>query len=154
MGAALVIGVDGDPIRLAMSRRMGADVVLDFTKVDVVDEVTRLTDGYGADVAIEALGHAADLRERAADASSGRDAVEPRRLLRQARAAVRRLRGRSRRSPHRHDPLPGRQGADGRLIAMVQSGRFDPTPLITHHFALERHRARRTGSSATGSTAC
>ena len=56
MGAAQVIGVDSDPVRLAMSRRMGADVALDFTKVDVVDEVRRLTKGYGADVAIEALG--------------------------------------------------------------------------------------------------
>src|SRR5688572_11862051 len=56
MGAAQVIGVDSDPVRLAMSRRMGADVALDFTKVDVVEEVHRLTNGYGADVAIEALG--------------------------------------------------------------------------------------------------
>ena len=38
-----------------MSQQMGADVVLDFTKVDVVAEVKRLTGG-GADVAIEALG--------------------------------------------------------------------------------------------------
>src|SRR6476646_7623940 len=56
MGASQVIGVDADPVRLAMSRRMGADVTLDFSKVDVVDEVKRLTGGYGADVAIEALG--------------------------------------------------------------------------------------------------
>src|SRR6476646_1570984 len=56
MGAAQVIGVESDPVRLAMSRRMGADVTLDYTKVDVVDEVKRLTGGYGADVAIEALG--------------------------------------------------------------------------------------------------
>ena len=45
MGAAQVIGVDGDPVRLAMARRMGADVALDFTKVDVVEEVNRLTGG-------------------------------------------------------------------------------------------------------------
>src|SRR6476661_7862326 len=30
MGATLIIGVDGDDNRLAMSRRMGADVVLDY----------------------------------------------------------------------------------------------------------------------------
>jgi threonine dehydrogenase-like Zn-dependent dehydrogenase len=36
MGASLIIGVDSDPVRLEMSRRMGADVVLDFTQVDVV----------------------------------------------------------------------------------------------------------------------
>ena len=38
-----------------MARRMGADVVLDFTQLDVVAEVKRLTGG-GADVTIEALG--------------------------------------------------------------------------------------------------
>ena len=55
MGASLIIGVDSDPVRLAMAQRMGADVVLDFTQVDVVAEVQRLTGG-GADVTIEALG--------------------------------------------------------------------------------------------------
>src|SRR6185369_6987784 len=54
MGASLVVGVDGDDTRLAMSRRMGADVVLDHRAVDVVNEVKKLTGG-GADVAIEAL---------------------------------------------------------------------------------------------------
>src|ERR1044071_9830500 len=55
MGAALIVGVEGDPVRQAMARRMGADIVLDPHGVDVVSEVIRLTDG-GADIAIEALG--------------------------------------------------------------------------------------------------
>ena len=55
MGASLVIGVDSDPVRLEMAKRMGADVALDFTQVDVVAEVKRLTGG-GADVTVEALG--------------------------------------------------------------------------------------------------
>jgi alcohol dehydrogenase len=53
--AALIIGVDGDDARLAMSRKMGATVTLDVRAVDVVAEVCRLTGG-GADVAIQALG--------------------------------------------------------------------------------------------------
>src|SRR6476619_1701369 len=55
MGASLIIGVDSDPVRLAMAKRMGADVALDFTQVDVIAEVMRLTGG-GADVTVEALG--------------------------------------------------------------------------------------------------
>ena len=55
MGASLVIGVDGDETRLKMSRKMGADIVIDHRQQDVVAEVKRLTGG-GADVAIEALG--------------------------------------------------------------------------------------------------
>src|SRR6187551_867570 len=36
MGASLVIGVDGDDGRLAMARRMGADVVLDNRNTEIV----------------------------------------------------------------------------------------------------------------------
>ena len=55
MGASLIIGVDSDETRLAMSRKLGADVAFNHLEVDVVKEVKRLTGG-GADVAIEALG--------------------------------------------------------------------------------------------------
>jgi alcohol dehydrogenase len=56
MGASLVIGVDSLDYRLEMTRKMGADVVINFNEQDPVAEVKRLTEGRGADVAIEALG--------------------------------------------------------------------------------------------------
>ena len=55
-GAALVIGVDRLPGRLAIARQMGADHIVDASKVDAVEEILRLTGGRGVDVAIEALG--------------------------------------------------------------------------------------------------
>jgi alcohol dehydrogenase len=55
-GASMVIGVDGIASRLAMSRRCGADVTVNFREVDPVEEIMRLTNGRGVDVAIEALG--------------------------------------------------------------------------------------------------
>lgn len=55
-GAAVVIGADALPERLAMSRRLGADHVIDVTKEDPVDAILRLTGGRGVDVSIEALG--------------------------------------------------------------------------------------------------
>src|ERR1700726_436590 len=55
MGASLIIAVESDPVRTKMSKRMGADIVLNQNEVNVPDEVKRLTGG-GADVAIEALG--------------------------------------------------------------------------------------------------
>jgi alcohol dehydrogenase len=55
-GASLIIGVESDPVRAAMAKRMGADVVLNFKECDVVAEIKRLTGGRGVDVAIEALG--------------------------------------------------------------------------------------------------
>ena len=56
MGATTIIAVDTVPKRLAMARTMGADIVVDFSRVDPVEEIMRLTDGRGVDVAIEALG--------------------------------------------------------------------------------------------------
>jgi len=56
MGATRIIAVDRVPARLEVARAMGADEVVDFSKVDPVDEILRLTDGRGVDVAIEALG--------------------------------------------------------------------------------------------------
>ncbi|KLI62913.1 alcohol dehydrogenase [Aurantiacibacter marinus] len=56
MGATTIIGVESIPARMAMSRQMGATHVVDFSKVDPVDEIMKITDGRGVDVAIEALG--------------------------------------------------------------------------------------------------
>ncbi|HET6453938.1 MAG TPA: zinc-binding dehydrogenase [Armatimonadota bacterium] len=56
MGASFIIGVDSNEARLAASKRMGADAVINFKEQDPVAEVKRLTGGWGADVAIEALG--------------------------------------------------------------------------------------------------
>lgn len=56
LGASTIIAVDGNDHRLDISRTMGADVTLNFTQVDVVDEVMKLTGGRGADSSIECLG--------------------------------------------------------------------------------------------------
>src|SRR6516165_4686602 len=55
-GAGFIVGVESDPARAAVAKKMGADVVVDYTKGDVVREIRRMTDGRGVDVAIEALG--------------------------------------------------------------------------------------------------
>lgn len=55
-GATTIIAVDRLPERLAMAKRMGADHLIDFSRVDPVEEIMRLTGGRGVDVAIEALG--------------------------------------------------------------------------------------------------
>lgn len=52
-----LVALDLLPGRLDVARRCGADVVLNPSKVDVVDEVRQLTQGYGCDVYIEATGH-------------------------------------------------------------------------------------------------
>ncbi len=55
-GATRIFTVDGLPERLAMSRNLGADVVINYTEVDPVEAIMEATGGRGVDVAIEALG--------------------------------------------------------------------------------------------------
>ena len=135
MGAALIIGIDSDPVRLAMAKRMGADIVLDFSQVDVVAEVKRLTGG-GADVTIEALGTQGTfenalrcLRPGGTLSSLG---VYSGKLEMSYDAFAAGL------GDHRivTTLCPGGKERMRRLIATVESGRFDPLPLITHRFAL------------------
>jgi threonine dehydrogenase-like Zn-dependent dehydrogenase len=136
MGASLIIGVDSDPVRLAMARRMGADVALDFTQVDVLAEIRRLTGG-GADVAIEALGTQGTfenalrcLRPGGTLSSLG---VYSGKLEMPYDAFAAGL------GNHRvvTTLCPGGKERMRRLIATVEAGRFDPLPLITHRFALD-----------------
>lgn len=55
-GASMIIAVDGIDDRLKIAGQMGADVTLNFRKVDVVSEILKLTGGRGVDASIEALG--------------------------------------------------------------------------------------------------
>lgn len=56
MGASRIIVVDSIESRLQMAKSLGADILIDYSKTDPVDEIMRITEGRGADVAIEALG--------------------------------------------------------------------------------------------------
>ena len=136
MGAARVIGVDGDAHRAETARRMGADIVLDPEKVDVVEEVKRLTGGFGADVAIEALGLQVTFE-------SALRCIRPGGTLSSLGVYSGKLQ-----MPYDafaaglgdHTIVttlcPGGKERMERLMRMVETGRFDPTPLITHRYAL------------------
>jgi alcohol dehydrogenase len=137
MGASLIIGVESDPTRAAMARRMGADVVLNQKEVDVISEVKRLTDG-GADVAIEALG----LQETFENAL---------RCLRPG-GTLSSLGVYSGKLQVPYDAFaagigdyrivttlcPGGKERMRRLMSLVQTGRFDALPLLTHRFSLDQ----------------
>lgn len=53
----LIIALDLKPHRLELAKACGADVVMNPLEVDVVDEVRKLSDGYGCDVYIEVTGN-------------------------------------------------------------------------------------------------
>jgi S-(hydroxymethyl)mycothiol dehydrogenase len=56
-GARQIIAVDLDARKLEWAREFGATDTVDASTVDAVEAVRGLTDGNGADVCIEAVGH-------------------------------------------------------------------------------------------------
>src|SRR3990172_2055714 len=55
-GCGLIIGVDTVPERLEMSRKFGANVVINAQEKDAATEIMALTNNEGVDVAVEAVG--------------------------------------------------------------------------------------------------
>ena len=55
-GASRIIAVDRDPGKLEWAKDLGATHTVDASQVDVVEAVQELTDGFGADVVIDAVG--------------------------------------------------------------------------------------------------
>jgi alcohol dehydrogenase len=137
MGASRIIAVESDPARAAMARKMGADVVLDPKEVDVISEVKRLTGG-GADVAIEALGiqetFENSLRSLRPGGTLSSLGVYSGKLQMPYDAFAAGL------GDYKivTTLCPGGKERMRRLMNLVQSGRFDPTPLLTHRFALDQ----------------
>jgi len=136
-GATTIIAVDGNPHRLEISRRMGADVTLNFRDCDVVAEVMRLTGGRGADSAIEALGTQATfesalrvLRPGGTLSSLGVYSEDLKIPLDAFAAGL---------GDHRIATAlcPGGKERMRRLMNVVASERLDLGVLVTHHYRLD-----------------
>lgn len=137
-GATTIIAVDTVPKRIEISKRFGADEVVDFNVVDPVEEIMRITDGRGVDVAIEALGlqstfenclqvlkpggtlsslgvYADDLTIPLAAFNAG---LGDKKIVTSL--------------------CPGGKERMRRLMNVIASSRMDLGPLITHHYRLEQ----------------
>ena len=62
-GARTIIAVDLDPTKLEWARDFGATHTVDASTENVVERVRELTEGFGADVCIEAVGNPAVLEQ-------------------------------------------------------------------------------------------
>lgn len=136
LGASLVVGVEGDDNRIAIAKRMGVDIVLDYRKVDVVAEIRRLTGGV--DVAIEALGtqetFESSLRVLRPGGTLSSLGVFSGKLQIPYDAFGAGL------ADYRivTTLCPGGKERMRRLMEMVRSGRLDLRPLLTHRFPLDQ----------------
>jgi len=137
-GAGLIIAVESDPIRMEMSRRMGADVVLSYKDCDVVEKIKSLTGGKGVDVAIEALGtqqtFESALRVLRAGGTLSSLGVYSGKLSVPLDAFAAGL------GDHKivTTLCPGGKERMRRLMELVRNGRLNLTPLLTHTFSLDR----------------
>jgi threonine dehydrogenase-like Zn-dependent dehydrogenase len=136
LGATRIIVVDGIPGRLEMAKRLGADITVDFTKADPIEEIMRLTDGKGADVAIEALGtqrtFESCLRVLKPGGTLSSLGVYSGQLTIPLDAFAAGL------GDHKivTTLCPGGKERMRRLIEVVASGRVDLKPMVTHRFKL------------------
>ena len=138
MGATTVIALDRVPERLAMAKRLGADHLVDISHQDPVEEIMRLTDGRGCDVAVEALGTQATfeaclrvLRPGGTLSSLGVYSSDLHIPFDAFAAGL---------GDHRivTSLCPGGKERMRRLMGVIASGRADLRPLVTHHFSLDR----------------
>jgi threonine dehydrogenase-like Zn-dependent dehydrogenase len=137
MGATTIITVDGNDHRLGISKKMGADVTLNFNNCDVVDEIMKLTGGRGADASIEALGlqstFESALRVLKPGGTLSSLGVYSSDLTIPLSAFAAGL------GDNRINTAlcPGGKERMRRLMAVIASGRVDLGAMVTHHYKLE-----------------
>lgn len=137
LGASKIIAIDKVPERLEMAQRLGADHVIDFSRTNPVDEVRRLSEGRGVDVAIEALGTQATfeaclrvLRPGGTLSSLGVYSSDLSIPLDALAAGL---------GDHTivTTLCPGGKERMRRLMAVIESGRVDLGAMVTHRFKLD-----------------
>lgn len=136
MGAKRVIGVDKLDYRLHVATRMRATHTLNVERDDVRQAVLELTEGRGAGLVVEAVGHQHETLELAIDLCGHQgtvllfgvphDEFYPLPVVRFFRKNLR-LIGSVHPDVQRDIPL---------AMDMIRDGRIDVAPLITHRYAL------------------
>lgn len=139
LGAGRVIGIDISPVRLALAEQLGADITINGREVDALAAVTEITGAgaYGvgarADVVIEASGVAALLNQAVSMTRAGGklriaalyegDVTVPANQIVQKEMSV--------------SGTFAYKGEFPQVLAMLESGRIQAAPVITHTFALD-----------------
>ncbi|GAA4560924.1 zinc-binding dehydrogenase [Pseudonocardia xishanensis] len=140
LGAGQIIAVESRPERQALAKRFGADVIVDYTRGDSVEQIMDITGGVGVDGAVEAFGFPqtfeACLRVTKAGgriSNVGYHGENPAPLQIPLDAF-----GLGMNDKSIHTALcPGGSARMTRLLRLLQSGRIDPTPMTTHTFGFD-----------------
>ena len=138
-GAGLIIAVEGRPERQKLAKKFGADAIVDPGAGDAIAQILNLTGGVGVDSAIEAVGLPVTFEGcvRATrpggvitnvgyHGEAGGDALRIPLAEFGFGMADKTIRG---------VLCPGGRERMTRLLRVIETGRFDPTPMTTHRFA-------------------
>jgi L-iditol 2-dehydrogenase len=148
LGAERVILSGTRDERLAIGKKLGADVVINVRRESLAGRVAEITDGKGADAVLECSGGPTSMQEALETVKrGGRIGVVawyagPVQL--DMNLAVR--------SNVRIYAARGEGGMNsGRSLALMSAGKLDADAIITHHFALDQvHEAFRTYMDRVG----
>jgi 2-desacetyl-2-hydroxyethyl bacteriochlorophyllide A dehydrogenase len=132
-GAGQVIAVDTVDERLEMAKSFGA-VPVHLTEEDVRKRVKELTEGRGADVTIDAVGHpdAFDMACRLTRKVGTVSAIGVYAERMEVHMGVVWIKALTVRTGHANVI-----GHVDKVIELLSSGKLDPTPLVTHHMPLD-----------------
>jgi threonine dehydrogenase-like Zn-dependent dehydrogenase len=136
-GAAMIIGVDTNPARLAMARRFGATFTLDPRDGDPIETIKQLTDGRGVDVAIEALGQQETFEQALAAIRPGGTLSSLGVYSGKVVAPYQTLHAGLADQTIVTSLCPGGKERMRRLMSLIEQHAVDLSPLITHHFSLD-----------------
>lgn len=135
-GAGRIIAVGTRPICVELAKRYGATEVLSYKDGDIVEQVKQMTEGIGADATIIAGGNAEVLTQAYDMTRYGIGTISninyfggtgylPLPIFSGGR-------GMCGKTLHMELAKGGRMRIE-RILSMVQYGRLDPSPLVTHH---------------------
>ena len=133
VGAGQVIAVDSVADRLEMAESFGA-TPLHLTEDDVRGEVKKLTEGRGADVTVDAVGHpdAFDMACRLTRKAGTVSAIGVYAERMEVHMGVVWIKALTVRTGHAN--VIGHVDA---VLELMQAGKVDPSPLVTHHMKLD-----------------
>lgn len=137
-GSGTIIAVDINPYRLEMAKTMGADVIVNSKEVNSVQAIREATNGEGAEVVLEMSGHPDAIRDALkAAAQAGRVSLLgiPSKEVSFDLAEDVIFKG------LQLIGITGRRMYDTwyQLKGLLERGRIDLTPIITHRLTLDRY---------------